>query len=443
VTALAEVLPAQASRPWKRALLWLGFLAPFFYLTYGGANWLAANRGEVGSFVFGWEAHIPFLAWTIVPYWSINALYGLSFFLCATREELDTLGKRLLTAQIVAVACFVLLPLRFTFERPEGVGGFSGFLFDALASFDKPFNQAPSLHIALLVILWDLYARHAPRRLLWPLHAWFALIGASVLTTYQHHFIDIPTGALLGFVCLWLWPDAGRSPLAGARPCREPKRRVLALRYAAGAAALALAALMFGGWALVLLWPALSLGLVAANYFGLGHDGFQKGPDGRMSLAARALFGPYLIGAFVNSRLWTRRNPAPAEVADGVWIGRIPSKRDAGRTGFASVVDLCAELPRADCGRRYHALPVLDLTAPGADTLATAAETIERARTFGPVLVCCALGYSRSAAAIATWGLRTGRYASLDAAIASLRSVRPRIILDEAARAAILAAAKP
>jgi len=83
----------------------------------------------------------------------------------------------------------------------------------------------------------------------------------------------------------------------------------------------------------------------------------------------------------------------------------------------------------------------LDLMAPGPDTLARAAETIERARAFGPVLVCCALGYSRSAAAIATWGLRTGRYASLDAAIASLGSARPRIILDEAARAAILAAA--
>jgi hypothetical protein len=263
-----------------------------------------------------------------------------------------------------------------------------------------------------------------------------------VLTTYQHHFIDVPTGALLGFICLWLWPDARQSPLAGARPTNELRRRILALRYGAAAVGLAISALMIGGWALVLLWPALALALVAASYFALGHDGFQKGRDGRMSLAARALFGPYLIGAFVNSRLWTRRDPAPAEVADGVWIGRIPSKRDAGRSGFASVVDLCAELPRTDCGRRYHALPVLDLTAPGPDTLATAAETIERARTFGPVLVCCALGYSRSAAAIATWGLRTGRYASLDAAIASIGFARPRVILDDAARAAILAAAK-
>ena len=54
MTVLAEALPARAGRPWRRALLWLGFLAPLFYATYGGANWLAASRAEVGSFVFGW-----------------------------------------------------------------------------------------------------------------------------------------------------------------------------------------------------------------------------------------------------------------------------------------------------------------------------------------------------------------------------------------------------
>ena len=61
-----------------RAALWLAFLAPFFYLTYGFANWLASRRDDVGSIVFAWERTIPFLAWTIVPYWSINLFYGLS-----------------------------------------------------------------------------------------------------------------------------------------------------------------------------------------------------------------------------------------------------------------------------------------------------------------------------------------------------------------------------
>ncbi|TIN64127.1 MAG: serine/threonine protein phosphatase, partial [Mesorhizobium sp.] len=37
-----------------RAALWLAFLAPFFYLSYGFANWLASRRDEVGSIVFSW-----------------------------------------------------------------------------------------------------------------------------------------------------------------------------------------------------------------------------------------------------------------------------------------------------------------------------------------------------------------------------------------------------
>ena len=63
-------------------------------------------------------------------------------------------------------------------------------LAEALGAFDKPFNQAPSLHIALLVILWAIYARHMPRWARIGLHVWAILVGVSVLTTFQHHFID-------------------------------------------------------------------------------------------------------------------------------------------------------------------------------------------------------------------------------------------------------------
>ena len=212
MSAITEAAPADI-RPWRRAALWLCFLAPFFYITYGAANWLASLRHNVPAIVFDWEHAIPFLGWTIIPYWSINVFYGLSLFVCANKRELDTHARRLLTAQIVAVTCFILIPLRFTFTQPQ-TDGVSGFLFAALTSFDQPFNQAPSLHIALLVILWVLYARHVPRWASWLLHPWFALVGVSVLTTYQHHFIDIPTGALLGLFCLWAWPDQGPSPLS-------------------------------------------------------------------------------------------------------------------------------------------------------------------------------------------------------------------------------------
>ena len=123
LTLLREPAMSPApGRPWRRAFAWLLFLAPFFFVTYGLANWTAAQRADVPSLVFGWERAIPFWAWTILPYWSIDALYGLSLFVCTSRRELDTHARRLLTAQLVAVACFVAVPLRYSFDRPDADG---------------------------------------------------------------------------------------------------------------------------------------------------------------------------------------------------------------------------------------------------------------------------------------------------------------------------------
>jgi len=90
-------------RPWRRAAVWLVFLGPFFFATYGFANWLASQRHGVGAVVFAWERFIPFIPWTIVPYWSIDLLYAVSLFVCTTRRELDRHGQRLFLAQVVSV----------------------------------------------------------------------------------------------------------------------------------------------------------------------------------------------------------------------------------------------------------------------------------------------------------------------------------------------------
>ena len=437
----AEVRGVQARepRPLRQATCWLAFLAPLFYVTYGAANAIAAHRHNVPSIVFGWEHHVPFLAWTIIPYWSINAFYGLSVFACSTRAELDAHVRRLLTAQIVAVTCFILFPLRVTFSQPES-HGIAGVLFAALGSFDKPFNQAPSLHIALLVILWPFYAKHVPRVARWPLHCWFALVGASVLTTYQHHFFDVPTGACLGLLCLWLWPEQGTSPLTTLVIATDRKRVTIAAWYLVGAILIGALGVWIRGSGLWLLWPAVSLALVAANYALFGAEGFQKRADGRMSLAARLLLAPYLAGAFVNSRLWNRHQPEPVSVGSGVWLGRIPRAREAAR--FAAVVDLCAELPGAATTGTWTCIPILDLITPSPAQLREAVASIERGRSAGPVLVCCAVGYARSAAAIATWLAASNPAVSARDAIESIRHARPGIVVTASSYAAIVTASK-
>lgn len=422
---------------WKRGVLWLLLLGPLFFASYGFANWFTGQREDVGSLVFAWEPQIPLWPWTIVPYWSIDLLYGLSFLLPACRREMDRHALRLLAAQVICVACFLLWPLRFTFERPPLDGTF-GLMFDVLMGFDKPFNQAPSLHITLLVIIWAMFANHT-RGPFWRglLHGWMALIGISVLTTWQHHFIDLPTGALAGFFCLWLLPLQGATPLTQIRLASDPRRWRLALRYGLGATLCAALAVKLGGAWLWLFWPAVALAMVALNYLLFGAGGFQKQANGRLSPAATALLAPYLLGAWINSRLWTFRQPAPSQVTEGIYLGRLPGtgKLD----GYAAVVDLCAELPLLRTPRAYCSLPSLDLVAPDALTCQRAAEAIERLRHNGPLLVCCALGYSRSATAVAAWLLHSGRCQSVASAVELIRQARPQVVLGPQHLAALQA----
>jgi membrane-associated phospholipid phosphatase len=189
---------------WWRMIAWFLFLAPFSILTYQGSLELVSMRRDVPSILFEWESHIPFLAWTIVPYWSLNFFYPLSLFLSRSREELNLVALRLLTAQAIAVPIFLVAPLKLTNTRSEHAGIFEP-LFDALALIDKPFNMAPSLHIALLVILWAFYAARVPVNWRWPVHLWSLLVAVSVLTAKQHHFIDVPAGFGLGVLCLLIW----------------------------------------------------------------------------------------------------------------------------------------------------------------------------------------------------------------------------------------------
>ncbi|MGY4525653.1 phosphatase PAP2/dual specificity phosphatase family protein [Pseudomonas sp. TE21394] len=413
----------------RRGVFWLLLLGPLFFLSYGLANSHTMGRNDVGSLVFAWESRMPLWPWTIIPYWSIDLLYGLSFLLPRTRQEMDRHALALLTAQVISVSCFLLWPLRFTFERPE-LGGVYGWMFDVLMGFDKPFNQAPSLHIALLVIIWTMFARHVQRQpWRWLMHGWMALIGVSVLTTWQHHFIDVPTGALAGFVCIWLWPHQGRLPWQQARLAQDTKRWRMALSYAAGALLCVVLAMGLGGAWLWLAWPTVSLALVALSYGVFGAGGFQKGADGRLSNAARWLLAPYLLGAWANSRLWTWRHPQANEVCDGVYLGRIPGSR----ASFSGIVDLCAELPCSVRGAvDYRCFPALDLIAPDSALLHQAADAIERLRSSGPVLVCCALGYSRSASAVAAWLVLSGRCNDARQAEALIGKARPGVVLRHA-----------
>lgn len=409
---------------WKTSLLYLVGLGSFFFISYGFATWITTQRTYVGSIVFNWEYFISLWPWTIIPYWSIDFLYGLAILLATTRKELNALALRLLTAQIICVTCFLLFPLHFSFERPS-LDGFFGLLFDILMGFDKPYNQAPSLHITLLVILWSFYVKHIHGYWRYLLHGWFFLIGLSVLTTWQHHFFDVPTGVLVGCLCIWLWPENRSSSFMMKKAFKHWKWSII---YGLGSLLFfGLALYLQGAW-LWLGWISIAFLLVALNYSVIGASGFQKQANGKFSLPIILLYAPYLLIAWINSRLWTRHNNQADLIIDNIYLGRIPDKKTLEQYSFKSIVDCCAELPMPNYQGNYHLIAILDMTVPSLVNIDQGVTVIEQYRQQGDLLVCCALGYSRSAMLIIAWLVWSGRVGTVEQAIALVKKTRSIVI---------------
>lgn len=363
------------TKPFLSQLTALVVVAAIFYASYGATNALASARANVPEIYFAWERALPFWAWSIVPYWSLNLLYALGFFLCRDSRELARYVTQLLVAQMIATLFFIAFPLQMSWEKPA-VSGLSGFLFSSLAAFDLPFNQAPSLHIILCVVVGAFYLRKA--RAVWlkaALIAWFALIGLSVLTTYQHHFIDIPTGLAAGYFVLLIRPLEG-APLSFAI-AREAARYKWAALYLGLAFLTLFAAIagakIWGAWMLWLSWASLSFALVACGYAFLGAGVFAKNGQGRHAAAAKALLFPYLCVARLNAIFWLRGRRISDEILPGLYLGSV---KEAGK--FDAVLDCAAEFERPGGAQIYASVPMLDMITPSADELKRGADELER-----------------------------------------------------------------
>ena len=232
----------------------------------------------------------------------------------------------------------------------------------------------------------------------------------------------------MGWLCVWLFPEEGRALLLGARLQADGRRHTLAACYGAVALTLGAIALYSGGAALWLLWISGALALVAMIYAFLDETAFQKSGGGSMSTAAWWLLAPYFLGAWINSRWWTRSMPGAVEIVPGLLLGRLPTEAERNAHQVRAVVDMTAELPCAVQCARYTNVPQLDLTQPTVDQIDRAVTAIDAAYAEGPVLVCCALGFSRSAIAVAAWLVASGRARDHAEAIAQIRRARPAVV---------------
>src|SRR5438105_3814233 len=145
-----------------------------------------------------WDRLIPFQpAWLYVYF----APYALAPFLLGLMRgaTFEWFLTRALLILMISLLLFAVIPTQ-TIRPPIddlGEGWTAKFYRDMVAVDDPPANAAPSLHVSLTCLMAIALLRDFRRW--WPItFAGIALVWLATLFTWQHHLIDVGTGALLG-----------------------------------------------------------------------------------------------------------------------------------------------------------------------------------------------------------------------------------------------------
>lgn len=199
---------------------------------------------------------------------------------------------------------------------------------------------------------------------------------------------------------------------------------------------LVLLAVMIGGWAWALLWPAVSFAVVSLAYLGLGPRVFGKRADGTRHPLVTFLLFPFLTFTFVVWWVACRlsREPIRHSVHPNLFLGRRSALHEL-PPGVDLVVDLTCEFTDVAAIRRlpgYICVPTLDAMPPTVDRFS---EAVRRAaECAGVVFVHCAQGHGRGGLFIAAILLTRGLANSPEEAVHMVRAVRPGVRLKPGQR---------
>lgn len=183
----------------------------------------------------------------------------------------------------------------------------------------------------------------------------------------------------------------------------------------------------------ILLWPALSLTLVAGCHLREDPAWMGKQPDGSIRFASWLLFAPYFVFVTVFADLKRRllRQPPWHFVAEGLYVGRRPARGDL-PADVRTVVDLTCEFPAtrtALAAENYLCLPTLNRwIAPNLQLMSLLAQL----RDAPPAIyVHCGAGKGRSALVAAALLLDRGVRSDAESAFQYVQAARPFVHLHE------------
>ena len=202
-------------------------------------------------------------------------------------------------------------------------------------------------------------------------------------------------------------------------------------------------ALANGNWFLILLWPALSCGLIASGYLGWGPSEKKKKPDGSLSLLSLSLLLPYLLYAWTAwhiVRIFSRESPYHSLGSELKFGRRLLSSELP--EGTQTVVDLTSEFPEPAALRAavtYISFPMLDASSLAPAHLAAFAQDLCSAQR--PIYIHCAQGHGRTGLITALFLIACGKATNVEDAMRQIQLQRPLAKLSPVQKSALQQAA--
>lgn len=196
-------------------------------------------------------------------------------------------------------------------------------------------------------------------------------------------------------------------------------------------------------WALavLMLWVAISLALVALAYYKNNGRIFRKRSDGTIPKAVRILFWPFMLGVYTYNRVIRSITSLPSiqRIEPGLFLAARLTPADVEALHeheIDAVLDVTAEFESLNVslvgeGIEYLNVPVLDHAYPDFPTLLQAVRWIESQRKQNrSVVVHCALGRGRSVMIMVAYLLARDPEKSIAEVMEQIQSIRHRARLN-------------